>query len=386
MSQQLRFVDFAPAENKSELKRFVDFAWTVNAKDPAWVPPLKLQVLDNLDTKKNPFYKHAKIRLWNAYRGDEMMGRIAAIVDDAHNKFHDEKTGFWGFFECVNEQAVANALFEKAEVWAKAQGMKAIRGPMNPSTNHECGMLLTGFDRAPYVMMTHNPSYYPKLVDGAEYGKAKDLLAFEMPRPESFNERMVQVAELVKKKANVKFRPINMKNFKADVARIKEVYNDAWEKNWGFVPMDDAEFDHMAKSMKDILWPDFCILAEDATTGEAIGFSLALPDINQLLKEIPNGKLLPFGIFKLLTGISPKAKKINRVRVITLGVKQRYRTSGVANVFYYESFKQAEKLKLFGGECSWILEDNELMLSAINKFAGVPPYKTYRIYEKALLS
>lgn len=378
----ITLVDFEPSENKKERKRFIQLAWDLNAKDPAWVPPLRLTVEDTLDTKKNPFYKHAKIRLWNAYKDGKHVGRISATIDDRHNEFHEEKVGFWGFLETIEDKSVTDELFRAAEQWVKAQGMTAIRGPMNPSTNHECGMLINNFGHEPYMMMTHNLPYYPGMVEAQGYAKVKDLLAFNLKAPKEFEPRIQKVAELVKKKGNIRFRPIDMKNFQRDVALIREIYNDAWEKNWGFVPTDDAEFAHLAKSMKDIVWPNYCLLA--FIGDQPIGFSLSLPDINQVLKEIPSGKLLPFGIFKLLTGLSPKAKKINRVRVITLGVKKKFRGTGVASVFYYETYKQCMKDGLWGGEASWILEDNKEMLSAIETFGGVPPYKTFRIYEKSL--
>lgn len=378
----IRLEDFEPSENKAERKRFIQLAWDLNAKDPAWVPPLRLTVEDTLDTQKNPFYKHAKIRLWNAYKDGKIVGRISATIDDRHNEFHGERVGFWGFLECIDDKSVSDALFRAAEKWVKSQGMSAIRGPMNPSTNHECGLLINNFGRAPYVMMTHNLSYYPALVEAQGYGKAKDLLAFELKAPEKFEPRISKVADLVKQNGKITFRPIDMKNFQKEVDLIREIYNDAWEKNWGFVPTDDAEFAHLAKSLKDVIWPNYCLLA--FIGDNPIGFSLSLPDINQVLQTIPSGKLLPFGIFKLLTGLSPKAKKINRVRVITLGVKKAFRGTGVASVFYYETYKQCMKDGLWGGEASWILEDNKEMLSAIQTFAGVPPYKTFRLYEKTL--
>jgi hypothetical protein len=380
---QINLVSFVPQENKKELKRFIELAWTLNKNDPHWVPPLRLQVLDNLDTKRNPFYKHAEIICWNAYRGKEHVGRIAAIIDQSHIQFHKEKTGFFGFFECINDPAVAKELLNTAEAWIKQKGMERVRGPVNPSLNHEAGLLIDGFKRDPYVMMTHNLPYYQQLIEGAGYGKAKDLLAFEMPTDHPFPERITALANKVADKAHIKFRSINMKDFKNEIKIIKEIYNDAWETNWGFVPMNDAEFDHMAKSMKDALWPDFCLIAE--SKGEPVGFCLALPDINQVLKDIPNGKLLPFGIFKLLSGLKPKKKKITQVRVITLGVKQRFRATGVASTFYFESYRRANQYGLKRGEMSWILDDNVQMLSAIQGFFGnFPPYKTYRIYDKTV--
>ncbi len=378
----VQLVEFAPAENRSERKKFIDLQWKLYEGDKAWVPPLRLTIEDNLDTKKNPFYKHARIRLWNAYRDGKHVGRIAAVVDDRHNEFHAEKTGFWGFFESIDDQEVANTLFTAAAAWVKQQGMTNFRGPANPSFNHEVGIQLNNFERAPYIMMTYTKSYYPQLVEAAGFQKVKDLYAYEMPA-HYFNEKVEKIANMVLQKSAVKFRQINMKKFNEEVEHLLGVYNDAWEKNWGFVPMDADEFRHMAKGMKDIIWPEFCLMAENAK-GEVVGFSLALPDINQLLTEIPSGRLLPFGIFKLLTGIGPKKKKINRVRVITLGVKKSYRGTGVASVFYLQSFRVAKELGVWGGECSWILEDNKEMNSAIQQFANLQPYKTYRIYEKTI--
>lgn len=382
MASKITLVGFEPHANKAERRRFIDLAWKINARDPAWVPPLRLSVEDALDTKKNPFYKHARIQLWNAYREGEHVGRISACVDDRHNEFHGEKIGFWGFFECIDDASVASALFAAAEDWIRGQGMNASRGPANPSFNHEAGMLLNSFSEDPYVMMTHNLPYFPALVEGLGYQKEKDLFAFNLPCPEEFDARVVRISEKVKAKNNITIRSINMKKFREEVQLIREIYNAAWEKNWGFVPMDQAEFDHMAKSLKDVLWPDFCLLA--FVGDKPIGFSLALPDINRVLKRIPNGKLLPFGIFTLLNGLRPAAKVVDRVRVITLGVVPEWRASGVASVFYYESYRRAKGLGLWGGEASWILEDNREMLSAIQVFGKAPPYKTYRVYQKGL--
>lgn len=379
---ELRLVDFDPSENKKERKRFIELAWKINQNDPNWVAPLRLTVLDSIDTKKNPFFKHAKIRLWNAYRGEEHVGRIAAVVDERHNEIHEEKLGFWGFLECINDVSVSDALFAAAEAWVKKQGMSAIRGPMNPSTNHECGLLISGFDRPPYVMMTHNPSYYSGLVERRGYSKVKDLFAYEVERPEKFNDRVAGIAEMVKKRGGFTFRPINMKKFDEEIQLILDIYNNAWEKNWGFVPMDGDEFRHMAKSLKDVIWPEFCLIALRGE--EAIGFSLGLPDINQVLKEIPSGKLLPFGILKLIRGLNPKNHKIDQLRMITLGVKKEYRATGIGSVFYYETYKRMEPFGFKRGECSWILEDNHQMISAVQMMKPEPPYKTYRLYDKTL--
>jgi GNAT superfamily N-acetyltransferase len=377
---QLQVKDFSPGENKRELGHFVDLPWKIQGNDPAWVPPLRLSVLEALDTKKNPFYHHAKIRLFNAYRGEQVVGRIAAIWDSAHNNFHNERTGFWGFFECEDKQETSSLLFRAAEQWLREKGAQAFRGPANPSMNQECGLLIDNFEQPPQVMMTHNPSFYPTLVEGSGYGKIKDLYAYWMNTPEKFDERVERIAEKVKKRGGFTIRCLDPKNFLRDVGHIRTIYNSAWEKNWGFVPMSAAEFDHTSKSLKEVLWPEFCFLAFQGE--KPIGFALTLPDINQVLKNIPNGKLLPFGIFKLLWGLRPSSKKISRVRVITLGVIPEFRGTGVSTIFYLENYRQAKRMGLDGGEMSWILEDNTEMNSAIQQFAKSKPYKVYRMYEK----
>lgn len=376
----LKLVSFHPSDNPNERKKFVALPWTIYQGDRTWVPPLRLQVLDDLDTKKNPYYRHADINLWNAYLDGKHVGRIAAIIDERHIEVHQENVGFFGFFECINNQQVADALFAAAGNWLKERGMEAVRGPANPSMNHTCGLQVDAFDLPPYIMMPQNHSYYMDLFEKAGLKKEKDLLAYPLVRAKGMPERLARIAKLVQRRNKIVFRSINLKDFKNEVARIKEIYNDAWEHNWGFVPWDDAEFEHMAKSMKDIIWPDYCIIGEQ--NGEPIGFAIALPDINQVLKSIPSGKLLPFGIFKLLMGVRPNSGKINRVRIVTLGVKKAYRNSGLASLVYHEFYDRAKRFGLEMGEASWVLEDNLQMRSLQEDVAA--HYKTYRMYQKSI--
>lgn len=380
-SSEIKLVEFEPLDNKKELKKFIDFQWKIYGKDKNWAPPLRLAVLDSLDTKKNPFYKHTRIRLWNAYRGSEHVGRIAAIIDEVHNSYHKERIGFWGFYETINDVEVSKALMDKAEFWIKAQGMTASRGPANPSLNHEAALLVKGFDDPPRIMMTYNPAYYTDLVEKQGYKKIKDLYAYELATKD-FNPRIEKIADKVKARTKLEIRPINMKKFMVEAQVIREIFNDAWSENWGFVPMQDDEFNHMAKSMKDIIWPEFCLLA--FSEGKPVGFSLSLPDVNQICMEIPNGKLLPFGIIKLLRGLNPKAGKITRVRTITLGIKKEWRASGLSSIFFVEAYRAAKKMGLTGGEMSWVLEDNREMNAAAHAMGTTEPYKVYRLYEKNL--
>lgn len=381
----LEIRSFSPVSDQQELKRFVDLPWQIYRGSASWVPPLRLQILDDLDVKKNPFYQHAEIQLFNAYENGRHLGRIAAIDDARHNQFHEENLGFFGFFESIDRSDVSAALFRAAEAWLRARGREACRGPANPSLNHTCGLQISHFNDSPFIMMPCNHAYYSQHLEQQGYAKIKDLVCFEVFADRPFPPLMVKLAERVNRRNRVTYRSINMKDFPAEVKRIREIYNVAWEKNWGFVPMDDAEFDHLAKGLKDVIWPEMCLVAE--VDGEAIGFSITLPDLNQVLKRIPSGRLLPTGIFKLLYGLRPKAGWIDRARVITLGVRPEYRTSGVANVLFYETYRRAPSQGIKMGEVSWVLEDNLNMVNAAQLMAGTSePSKRYRLYQKSLVT
>lgn len=367
--------------DKKGLKTFVDLPWSIyNSKDhPQWVPPLKLSVYEMLDTKKNPFYKRADIQLFLAEKDGKAVGRIAAIENRAHNEFHNEKIGFYGFFEAFEDQAVANALFDAAAEWLKKRGLTAMRGPMNPSTNHECGLLVRGQSQHPTIMTTWNPKYYETLHDNAGLKGVKDLVAYALATSKavSLPEKVIKYAEKVKTDSKITFRDFDVKNFDRDVDICFDIYNSAWEKNWGFFPMSYEEFKHMAKEMKMVLDPNFAYIAE--VEGKAAGFMLALPDFNHIFKRIPNGKLLPFGIFKLLIG----KRMLRSVRILTLGVKPEFRGGGIFAAFTHESFQRAQRRNLLGGEASWILEDNVEMNKPWQDM-GAPLYRRWRIYERAL--
>ena len=373
-------VEVIAVRTGKERKQFINLEWEINRTTPNWVSPLRVARKEILDPKKNPFFEHAEMELFLAKKDGKVVGRVAAIKNDNHNKFHNDKWGFWGFFESINDQDVANALFRSAGDWLKSKGLDLMVGPMNPSTNDECGMLIKGFDTPPYIMMTHNPEYYPKLVEGYGQKKIKDLYAWHLMTDDALNnisEKMRRVANKIRERQGITFRKADMKHLQEEVERIKEIYNDAWSKNWGFVPFTDHEIDHMAKELKQIVDPELLLLAEKGD--EPIAFSLTLPNINEILKKIPDGRLLPTGIFKLLFGM----KKIKTVRVITLGVKRAYQHLGLGSIFYIETIERAKKNNYIGGEMSWILEDNEPMNSAIRSL-GSDLYKTYRIYSYPL--
>ncbi len=371
-------------KTQADWKTFIDLPWKIYKNDANWVPPLKIAVRDLLDAKKNPFFKHAEMIVLLCLEDGNCVGRMIGVVDHDHNQFHDEKTAFFGFLETTNDQQVINLLFEEVSQWAKSKQMTHLTGPFNPSTNYECGLLVEGFQDPPTVMTTYNPPYYAELLTAAGMIKAKDLYAYNLPTATPMSERFVKHAERIKKRQSITFRSLKMKEFDQEVDQVLKIYNDAWEKNWGFIPMAPEEFKHLAKDMKLIIDPNLCLVAE--VNGEPAGFSLTLPDANQAFKKVKDGKLFPTGLFKLLWNLKGLGRKktINRCRVVTLGIKRQYRELGLGALFYVESHRRAREGGYLFGEASWILEDNGPMNKALEQMAG-ERYKTYRIYQKALV-
>lgn len=366
-------LEIVTVNSKSELKEFVELPYALYRDDPHWVPPLRIAVKELLDKAKHPFYTNAETELYLARRDGKVVGRVAAIWDKANNRFHEEKAGFFGFFESVNDPAVAQALLSAARQWVFGKGAEFMRGPVNPSTNYECGMLVEGFDSDPMVMMTYNPRYYPALMEQAGLRKAKDLYAYLSNANTIEMKKIDRVADKVLRTTGVRVRPINMKDFDAEVARVWEVYGAAWARNWGFIPMSREEFALMGKEMKMILKPELVLIGE--VGDRVVGFALALPDVNQALKPA-DGRLLPTGLLKILY----YQRLIKSVRVLALGVVEEYRPSGLAAGFYAALVRNARKLGFGETEMSWILEDNVLMNRSL-EVMGAKRYKTYRIYD-----
>jgi GNAT superfamily N-acetyltransferase len=367
------------SRSKRDLHRFFDVADRIYRGDPNWVPPLRDDVA-KVFADKNPFFRHAEMQLFVARRENEDVGRIAAILDRNHNEFHGEKTGFFGFFESENDRAVSDALLDAAADWARRRGMEVLRGPANPSLNDEAGLLVEGFDTPPVLMMTYNPRYYATLLEEAGFRKAKDLLAswFEIgPEPLA---RFVRINERFRRRnRDIEVRKVSKGSLKADLPKIRDVYNAAWEKNWGFVPMTSEEMDFMAARLKPLLDENFLFLAQvrkpDGSL-EPVGFMLSLPDYNTAIRPL-GGRLLPFGWLKFLLGL----KKIRTLRVITLGLKKDYRMRGIQSLMFEEGLKAALKRGLTGCEVSWMLEDNDLILRSVRLWGG-RLYKTYRMYDR----
>ncbi|HEX6599353.1 MAG TPA: hypothetical protein VF034_08545 [Gemmatimonadaceae bacterium] len=366
---------------RADLNRFVAFPYDLydRRRYPQWVAPLRVAVFDALDREKNPFYRQADRALFLALRDGEVVGRIAAIENRAHNEFHGDRTGFFGFFEAVDDQAVADLLFRVAGDWLAARGLATMQGPMNPSTNYECGLLVEGFENQPTFMTAWNPPYYDMLLQGAGFAKAKDLLAFWFPAAEpgyelpEFVERQAQRAL---EKGRMEFRDLDPRRFDREVAACWEIYNDAWERNWGFVPMSRAEFEYMAKDMKRLLWPELAFMA--SVDGEPAGFMLAVPDYNVALAKNRSGRLFPFGLLRLLRG----KKTIRTARVMALGVRKAYRTRSILALFTHEVMRRGLAMGKIGAEASWLLEDNQLIVKPMRAM-GARERMRWRVYERA---
>lgn len=366
-------IEIAPVRNTRDLKRFIEFPYAHYRQDPYWVAPLRIAQKELFDVQRHPFLRHAQVQCFLALDDGRVAGRVAAILDPNYNRFQNEEAGFFGFFESVNDQSVADGLLGAAREWLRGRGARLIRGPMNPSTNYECGLLVDGFDSSPMVMMTYNPRYYGELLERAGLRKAKDLVAYHVAVAKAEMGKSERVAQRAAEANQVRIRPIRMDIFQKEVELVWEIYNAAWGRNWGFVPATRDEFLFMARDMKSILEPELVLIGE--VQGRAVGFALVVPDINQALKHA-RGRLFPLGLLKILY----HKRSVRSVRVIGLGVLEEYRTAGVAAGFYAELFRRASRLGYTSGEMSWVLEDNVLMCRSIEALGGAR-YKTYRIYE-----
>ena len=366
----------SPVQNAADMNAFIDLPWSIYAGDKNWVPPLKSDVRRLLDPAQHPFWKHGRRELFLARRGSQVVGRIAAIVDDNYNRFHEERMGIWGFFECLDDPEASAALFAAAESWCRAEGMNFIRGPLNPSTNYEIGMLLEGFDMPPVVMMTYNPRYYLDLVEGSGHAKEKDLLAFLIDWNSQASARVSKLAARIKRNNNITIRTADPKRVDRELVVFKKLYDSALVRNFGFVPMTDAELEDMGKLMVKIGDPDliFFVYYND----EPVGLCIILPDVNQLLVRL-NGKLGLWGILKALW----YRKEITGIRGVMFGFLPEYQKIGLPLVAfdYVKELLKRKQYKTF--ELGWNLEDND-PINQFDREIGGKEYKKYRIYRKQL--
>jgi hypothetical protein len=375
-------IEVAPVGSRGELKEFVTFPWKVYRGDSNWVPPLIQDAMKMLDPAHHPFHQHAEVQCFLARRkgggrgkDGEVVGRIAAFVNRLHNEVHGERTGFFGFFETIADPSVPPFLFRAAAGWLKERGMERMRGPANFSSNEEWALLIDGFDRPPAVMMTYNPPEYARYIEDFGFAKAKDLVAYYLDDPNP-PERIVRFSERLQRDGKIRVRTLDMKNYDREVERVREVYNQAWEANWGFVPMTEAEIDHMAKEMKPVVDPNLVLFAE--ADGRTVAFAMALPDLNQALRKA-NGRLFPFGLVRMLI----ESKKIHLLRVLTLGVIKEFRHQGVDSLLFLNLYRNGVNRGFTAGEFSWVLEDNVRIRRALEAI-GAKVYKTYRLYDYPL--
>ncbi len=370
-----------PVSGAKEKKDFIRFQYEVYRSEPNFVPPLLIDREELLDAKKNPWFEFGTLELFLARRDGKIVGRIAALDDPNYNKFHGTKIGWFGLFECIDDARVAKALFETAEKWVRARGMTEILGPANLSSNNEWAFLAEGFDQPPVLMMPYSPKYYLGLAEACGYAKVKDLWAWHVDIRSGPPEKVRRVAEKMRTREGIVVRQANMKDWENEVRRIKEIYNAAWEKNWGFVPMTDREFDHLAKGLKMILVPELTLIAE--VKGEPVAFAITLPDANQAIKKA-NGRLTTFGVPIGLVKMLLEMKRIKSGRLAILGIKQGFRRRGIDSILMLDTVLNAQKLGWWGGEIGWTLEDNDLVNRAIELF-GAKKSKTYRVYGKPLV-
>jgi GNAT superfamily N-acetyltransferase len=375
-------VTIRPVRSRRELKRFVKVPFRLHRDQPQWVPPLVFERMEFLDREKNPYFEHAEAEYFIAERDGEPVGRITVQVDERWDEFQGGSDAMFGFFETADDPAVARALLEAATEWAGAHGRARLLGPMDFTTNDELGILVEGYELAPFILESWHPPHYRELIEAQGFGKAMDLLMWELrlgelKEGERFDPSIHAAAEGGLREEGIVIRNMRKSEMAAEVKRFSDVYNEAWGDNWGFVPITDAEAEFQAKNLKQVLDEDWAYMAEK--DGEVIGAALTLPDINQVLAKL-NGRLLPFGWLRFLLG----KRKIDRLRVLALGVKHEYRHSGVAAGLYLKHLETAQNPgAITWGEMGWILETNEPMNRAMEGMGG-KVVKRYRIYEKAL--
>jgi len=370
-------IEIIAVESGSELKDFIDLPWRIYSDYPNWVPPLKKEVRRMLHPNRHPFWEFSERILFLARSGSETVGRIAGIVDHNYNQCHGEKMGVWGFFECTDDREAAAALFSSVEKWVRQKGMTFLRGPLSPSMNNESGLLIEGFDYVPVVGMAYNPPYYPRLVEACGFTKEKDLLAFLIDGEYRLPEWMERLAKRIAQKKGVRIRHVDPKHMDAEFALIREIYNDSWSGNWGFVPLTENEMREIQKSVKPFADPGlvFFMYYDDEPAAVCVIF----PDINPLLKRL-DGRIGLLGLLKFLI----YRREIKGLRLLMFGIKEKYRQLGLPMLAFHHIYEIGREQKNYQSlEMGWTLEDNESINSLIEE-AGAKRYKKYRIFRKSV--
>jgi len=373
-------IDVSEVSSCRDRGTFIEFPWRIYVNDPAWVPPLIIERRTFLDRKHHPFYHHGDAALFLARRGGEIVGRIMASDDPNYNSLHQTNVGCFGLFECVDDGHVAAALFHGAADWLRKKGRTEIIGPIDYSTNYVCGLLIDGFQFPPTILTAHNPPYYRDLIESCGFTKVKDWYAWWFDDPAKAVTHLRRFAKRVRQDQPVTIRPANLKDLRGESRRLREIYNQAWEKNWGFVPFTEAEIEFMTSELKPLLVSEFAWIAEIGN--KPVGFTLCLPDINVVLRDL-NGRLtrfgLPLGLIKLLF----YRRRIRKARLIALGVVEKYRRAGIAELLVLRVMEETMIKRGITGELSMTLEDN-FMINRFLEAIGARRYKTYRIYGKKL--
>ena len=380
-SSSFRLIE-VPLSDRKLVERFIRVPWYIHREhhpSDRWVPPLLMDRRDYLNPKKNPFFDHVEGAFWMAHQNGRDVGRIAAIKDADYISFQEEKTGYYGMFECPDDPEIAQALVNRANDWMIAQGLEQAIGPFELSTNYIAGVLVDAFDRDPAINMPYNPPYYDQLLEQCGLTKTKDLWQWSIDLAKPIPERVIKVANRVAKRAVITIRNMDLAKWDDEVGICIDIYNEAWEKNWGFVPVSEKEFRHMAKDLKMVIHSDLALFAE--VDGRPVAFALTIFDVNPVMKKL-DGKLFPTGIFRLLwdTKIS---NKVDKGRLILLGVRAEYRNTGIISPLMVETFRGGQRQGLISGEIGWTLEDNDAVNRAIERM-GATRVATYRVYEKKL--
>jgi GNAT superfamily N-acetyltransferase len=373
-------IEISEVSSHQERSAFIKFPWRIYVNDPAWVPPLIIERKAFLDRKRHPFYQHGDAALFLARKNGEIVGRIMASDDPNYNALHESNVGCFGLFECINDGDVAAALFERAASWLREKGRTEIMGPIDYSTNYVCGLLIDGFQFPPTILTAHNPPYYRELIEGWGFAKAKDWYAWWFADPAKSHAQLSRLAARFNGRCPATIRSANLRNLRDESRRLRQIYNQAWEKNWGFVPFTEAEIQFMTKELKPLLVSEFAWVAE--VGNEPVGFTLCLPDINVILTQL-NGRLtrfgLPIGLIKLLL----YKKRVRKGRLIALGVVAKYRRAGIAEMLVLRVMEETMVKRGITGELSMTLEDN-FMINRFLETIGAERYKTFRIFKRNL--
>ncbi|UUO06286.1 N-acetyltransferase [Blastopirellula sp. J2-11] len=366
-----------PVVSRRLQKQFTQLAWDLYRGDPCWVPPLRQNQRELLNFDPDPFYVKNEIQCFLALKDGKPVGRVAAIINNGHIERYKERRGFFGFFESINDQEVANALFDAARAWLKEHDILLVRGPTNPSLNHECGLLIEGFDSMPTFMMSYNAPYYADLIEGYGFRKVEDLYAFwgDLAMLESLDPKLKFIVDEAKRRFQPVLRPINKSRFAEEVRMFLDIYNKSLVATWGFVPLSDAEVDHMAKGLKQLVVPELTTICE--IEGKPVGAVFGLLDYNPRIKKI-DGRLFPFGFLRLLWN----RKKIHRVRLMSTNILPEFQRWGIGLVLLERLIPDSLKFGIQEAEFSWVLESNHLSRATLER-GGAKKVKSFRIYDYA---